>query len=246
MTALTERLSQNPRVVLHTGRQVASVSGYRGNFVSTLDNGETIDHGVAILATGGRPYRPTEYMYGSDERVATSLELPDKLASLPAQDTAVFIQCTGFRQPGRPYCSRVCCSRSVNSALALKEQNPRRSVFALYRDVRTYGFGEDLCARAREAGVQFIRFEPEAGPTVTRTGPDLLVTVFDQVLRRELVIRADLVCLAEAILPGDANQELAQLFKDICSSCGEVVFERYLRIKDGKRLCIPCSTYNRE
>ena len=34
--------------------------------------------------------------------------------------------------------------------------------------------------------------------------------------------------------------------KDICDSCGEVVFERYLRVKDGKQLCIPCSTYNRE
>jgi heterodisulfide reductase subunit A len=86
-------------------------------------------------------------------------------------------------------------------------------VFVLYRDVRTYGFGEDLYARAREAGVQFIRFEPEAGPAVTRIGPDLLVTVFDQVLRRQLVIRADLVCLAEAILPGHANGRLAQLFK---------------------------------
>lgn len=34
--------------------------------------------------------------------------------------------------------------------------------------------------------------------------------------------------------------------KDICESCGEVVFERYIRIKDGKQLCIPCATYNKE
>ncbi len=26
-----------------------------------------------------------------------------------------------------------------------------------------------------------------------------------------------------------------------CESCGEYVFERYLRVKDGKKVCIPCS-----
>jgi len=26
-----------------------------------------------------------------------------------------------------------------------------------------------------------------------------------------------------------------------CESCGEYVFERYLRVKDEKKVCIPCS-----
>lgn len=213
LASLTGRLSDNPLVTIHTGRQITGVSGYRGNFVSTLDNGETISHGVAILATGGQAYRPTEYLYGSDDRVVTSLELQDRMDSLEEVDTVVFIQCTGSRQEGRPYCSRVCCGRSVSAALTLKEQKPSRDVFVLYRDVRTYGFLEETYARAREAGVNFVRFEPEMPPRVTREGSDLVVGVFDQVLSRDLEIRADLVCLAEAILPGDANEELARLFK---------------------------------
>jgi formylmethanofuran dehydrogenase subunit E len=28
-----------------------------------------------------------------------------------------------------------------------------------------------------------------------------------------------------------------------CEACGEYVFERYVRIKDGKQVCIPCSGY---
>ena len=32
--------------------------------------------------------------------------------------------------------------------------------------------------------------------------------------------------------------------KGKCEVCGEYVFERYLRIKDGKKVCIPCSGYN--
>jgi len=31
--------------------------------------------------------------------------------------------------------------------------------------------------------------------------------------------------------------------KDKCEVCGEYVFERYLRVKDGKRVCIPCSKH---
>ena len=33
--------------------------------------------------------------------------------------------------------------------------------------------------------------------------------------------------------------------KAICSACGEVVFERYVRMKDGKPFCIPCSGYGK-
>ena len=33
--------------------------------------------------------------------------------------------------------------------------------------------------------------------------------------------------------------------KTMCSSCGEYVFERYVHMKDGQPVCIPCSGYER-
>ena len=33
--------------------------------------------------------------------------------------------------------------------------------------------------------------------------------------------------------------------KSLCSTCGEYVFERYVRYQDGKPVCIPCSGYGR-
>lgn len=33
--------------------------------------------------------------------------------------------------------------------------------------------------------------------------------------------------------------------KALCSICGEYVFEPYVRLKDGKAVCIPCSSYSR-
>jgi heterodisulfide reductase subunit A len=45
----------------------------------------------------------------------------------------------------------------MESALQLKELNPDMDVYILYRDIRTYGFREDLYKEARGKGVLFIR-----------------------------------------------------------------------------------------
>jgi heterodisulfide reductase subunit A len=44
-----------------------------------------------------------------------------------------------IREPERPYCSRVCCTHSIDNALELKKRNPEMNVYVLYRDIRTYG-----------------------------------------------------------------------------------------------------------
>jgi len=80
----------------------------------------------------------------------------------------VFIQCVGSRIPERPYCSKVCCTHSVVSALELKELNPQMRVFVLYRDMRTYGLREEIYKKAREKGVVFVRYELEDKPAVKK------------------------------------------------------------------------------
>ena len=71
------------------------------------------------------------------------------------------IQCVGSRDEDHPYCSRVCCSTAVPNALKIKEISPRTEVVVLYRDIRTYAQKELFYKQAREAGVRFVRFEPE-------------------------------------------------------------------------------------
>ena len=161
-----------------------------GNFHSTLEFPEdkwSIEYGAAVIASGAVEYKPTEYLYGSDSRVMTQIELeklleeqPDGLTDAP---TVVMIQCVGSREPDHPYCSRVCCGYAVQNALKIKEIRPRAQVFVLYRDIRTYGLKELYYKKARDLGVQFIRFEPEAKPEVTATEDGLAVQVFDQNLQ---------------------------------------------------------------
>lgn len=46
------------------------------------------------------------------------------------------------------------------------------------------------------------------------------------------------------LLPELEHKKIKGSFNKMkCESCGEYVFERYLHIKDGKHICIPCSGY---
>jgi heterodisulfide reductase subunit A len=125
---------------------------------------------------------------------------------------AVFIQCVGSREPHRPYCSRVCCTHSIESALQLKEMNPDMNVYILYRDIRTYGEREYLYRKARMEGILFVQFSKEQKPKVSAEGDGLKIEVVDQNLGEKLVLKADLLALASAILP-HRDEKLAQFFK---------------------------------
>jgi len=190
-----------------------------GNFNTTITSKgreEKVEHGVAVIATGAKESRPEEYLYGEDPRVVTHLELDQSFIGndqrLKEIKTAVFIQCVGSREPARPYCSKVCCTHSIESALHLKKLNPDMRVYILYRDIRTYGEREKLYREARLAGVIFIPFSVDQKPTISSEEDRLKIEMMDGVLGEKIVFRADLVALASAIVPYK-DEKLAQLFK---------------------------------
>jgi heterodisulfide reductase subunit A len=198
---------------------VEKVEGFVGNFrteIATAKGNENIDHGVAILATGAKEYQPREYLYGQHAAVVTHLELDDLFRHddprLTGAQDVVFIQCVGSREPEHPYCSKVCCTHTMQSALRLIEKNPAVNVYVLYRDIRTYGKRETLYQAAREKGVLFFRYTPEDKPGVTADGKRLRVDFTDPILGRKLSVDTDLLCLAAAIVPRD-SRPLARLFK---------------------------------
>ncbi len=219
LSDLMGQVQSEENITIHLNSAVSNVEGFVGNFQTTITSGneeEVIEHGVATLATGGQEYKPAEYCYGDDPKIVTSLELDQKMlnndASLDDVDCAVFIQCVGSREPERPYCSRVCCTHSVESALELKKRNPEARVFILYRDIRTYGERERKYIEARKAGVVFIRYSLNDKPAVALKDGKVSITVKDHVLGKNIEIEADLLTLASAILP-NRDDQLAQMFK---------------------------------
>ncbi len=248
LAGLIKEIQKNKKIHVHLETEIKQVDGFVGNFETTLavnGNEAILEHGVAVMATGASPYQPDEYHYGKDPRILTSLELDRKFiendAALKKLNTAVFIQCVGSREPQRPYCSRVCCTHSVDNALELKQLNPEMQVFVLYRDLRTYGEREVLYKKAREAGVIFIRFSLENKPEVITEGDKLLVRVIDHVIGRPVEIETDLISLATAILPNNAGK-LATFFKVPLNEDGFFV-ERHAKLgpvefaTDGVFLC---------
>jgi heterodisulfide reductase subunit A len=104
LAGLIEEVERNKKIHVHLETEIKQVDGFVGNFETTLAaNGseDTLEHGVAVMATGASPYQPDEYQYGKDQRILTSLELDRKFiendAALKDLSTAVFIQCVGSR-----------------------------------------------------------------------------------------------------------------------------------------------------
>jgi heterodisulfide reductase subunit A len=248
LSHLIDEIGENEKIHVHLDTQLNHVEGFVGNFETTLSsNGDEfdLDHGVAILATGASPFEPDEYSYGKDDRVITALELDrkfmDKDPSLKDLNSAVFIQCVGSREPERMYCSRVCCTHSVDNALTLKRLNPDINVFILYRDLRTYGEKENIYKEAREAGVIFIRYTLEDKPQVKIADGKLLVNVKDHVIGRPLEIETDMLTLATAVIP-NRDDKLANFFKVPVNDDGFFI-ERHAKLgpsefaTDGVFLC---------
>ena len=218
---LTEQVNDHPGITVHLSSEVISVSGRIGQFSTTIrdrkNHRRIIGHGVTLLCTGGRRALPTEYGYAKLPQVVTALEF-DALhiygdIRVNRGTTFVFLQCVGSRDENHNYCSRVCCTHSVQSAIALKEENPERRVYILYREMRTYALRERLYHKALELGVIFINHDRFGKPQVNGHGEQVQVEVWDHVLNRPLRIIADMVILASGILPGADAADLSSLLR---------------------------------
>jgi heterodisulfide reductase subunit A-like polyferredoxin len=230
---LIEKVKNHSLIKIHLASEVVSVSGHVGHFKSCVSEQGTsineIEHGVVIVATGGVESKPVEYLYGQDKRVITQRELEKVLATSNPEPripkSVVMIQCVGSRDDKRPYCSRICCTQAIKNALKLKELNPETEVYILYRDIRTYGFREEYYYKAREAGVIFIRYDVDRKPEVrnqklseSQTSnleprTQLEVEVFDPILQANILLDANMVVLAPAIVSYPGNEQLAPLLK---------------------------------
>jgi heterodisulfide reductase subunit A len=228
---LIRKVYQHPLLHVYHDAIITNVSGYVGNFITTVKSEgrvKTIHHGAAILAAGADEYKPNEYLYGEDDRVLTQLELEEQIARgterVINSKSLVMIQCVGCRQEDRNYCARICCSQAIKNALKLKEINPKMDIYILFRDMRTYGFTEDYYREAADKDVMFIRWEPEDRPRVepaTEEGkPVLRVTVPDPVLGQRLALDADLLVMSAAVVPSEGSREIARLFKSPLSPDG--------------------------
>jgi len=186
--------------------------------------------GAIVLATGFDPYEPRkgEYGYGQIPEVVTLPQLIRSLAQVPEGQAltwnghpvrdAALIHCVGSREIDgvhephadgqvNNYCSRVCCTASLHTAIELRRRFPKLNLYELYQDIRTYGRGhEEIYMHARKEMVRFIRYHGNEQPVVEiapagETHP-VLVRVKDSLTYgEELEVPVDLVVLAVGMMP---------------------------------------------
>lgn len=234
---LADKVNNHPKIEVKYNCEVRDVVGSVGKFTTTFTDGRTFDHGVAVLAVGGEPYKPEgewRFLHGKNPGVHTLLELDKKFigqdASLKDMGQAVFFHCVGSRIPERPYCSRVCCTHAIDSAVKLKELNPEMDIFMFYRDIRTYGRRERLYQEAREKGIIFIRYDLDHIPQVTEADGRLLITGHDPIIDADITIQPDMLVLATAILPRRQTGNIAKFFKCAVDSQG-FLLEAHMKLR---------------
>ena len=195
----------------------------------------TIEAGAVIAATGFDHYVPRKGEYGY-ERISQVVTLPDFIQWLSSVEPGkglpeysgspvagvAFIHCVGSRQAegvNKPqadgsineYCSRVCCTATLQAICELQEKRPAVDTYDFYQDIRSYGRGhEEYYERASGGGTVFVRWNDQEPPTVTKAKPGdgaaALVQARDGLTWGEEVEAAvDLVVLAVGMQPADVS-----------------------------------------
>jgi heterodisulfide reductase subunit A len=126
----------------------------------------------------------------------------------------VFIQCSGSRDPEQhcAYCSKICCMYTAKHATLYKHHVPDGNAYVFYIDIRSGGKGyEEFVQRAMERdGVVYLRGRVSK---VYQSKGKLKVQGVDTLAGKNVEIDADMVVLAQAMVPSKGTAEIAKTLK---------------------------------
>lgn len=239
----SDAVRKHPNIHLFTSAVIDEVKGYIGNFkvsMTAAGKKEEFGIGVIVVATGAQVLKPVG-LYGYDgEKVITQLELEQLFTSGSfSAKNVVMIQCAGARNEERKYCSRICCMVAIKNAIQIKETHPETGVRILYRDIQAYGTeNEALYQHAKELGIIFIKYDPAIPPRLE----DGKLTVYHQLLGREISLPRDLVVLSTPLVAGEDNETISQLLR-VSLDENKFFLEGHVKLKpldfatDGIYLC---------
>jgi len=227
--ATIDKINKCPLINVHLNADIKDIPGFVGNFKVKLADGKEYSVGGVLFATGAAAYKPTEYGYGSNKNVLTIGDVEKALADDKFKGKNVaFIQCIGSRSEDVKYCSRVCCAASLRAAIQMKMKDPTVNVTIIHKDIRTYGFREELYYKACQLGVRFLRY------CVNDKLPDFtgsVVKAHDTTLGEDVDVPVDTLVLANGIAPlREEKEELAKMVKVPISKDG-FFFEAHQKLR---------------
>jgi len=193
--------------------------------------------GGVVLALGSEVFdasRMFEFGYGRFPNVISNIEF-ERISdasgptggkilnpkSRKPPNSIIFVQCVGSRDKRfHEYCCRVGCMISLKQAILAREKLGKDvDIYVCYNDLRAFGKGyEEFYRRARDMGINFM-----AGiPSDIRSTPDgsLYFEVFESGTNKLLELHADLVVLANGLVPSEGIGKMKELFHVLKSRDG--------------------------
>jgi heterodisulfide reductase subunit A len=223
---LNNAVKKLKNIKIYYNSRVGDVSGFIGSFdvrINSPRGEKEFSVGTVIVATGASELEPHGlYSFGELDGVMTQRDLEQVLVRGRKRFTdVVLINCVGARTPGREYCGRLCCGTSIKNARYIREICPSARVTVLQRDMMAYGAELEIAfRRAQEAGVRFIRYDPERPPQVLGNKKVSGVRVYHTLAGIEVTLPASMVVLSVPLVPNDSAAELAQMLKVPIDSYG--------------------------
>ncbi len=182
---LIEKVIANKKIKLFTSSTLKNLTGYIGNYEATIagKEGETkTKFGTIIVATGALEYKPAGlYGYGEYQNVITlgEFEKMEIEGKLPSVKNVAFINCAGSRGQALEYCSRICCTNAIKSAMKLLEAKAPEAAATLAASIPEAPKEEE--AQAEEGGRRRRRRrEAPAGGAAAPPPSGIEVTVFNR------------------------------------------------------------------
>jgi heterodisulfide reductase subunit A len=180
------------KVKVHTATVVETITGFVGSYDVHLTDGSDFMAGAVVVATGAEPYVPTEFDYGKNPDVVTSLELDGMIDKIAGKNVSI-ISCVGSRN-GASGCSRFCCQTMISQAMRLKEKG--NEVNVLYKDIRTFSrFGEEEYEKAGKLGVRFYQYPQGSVPQESIKLANGNLFVKDELSGKDVALQTDLTVL---------------------------------------------------
>ncbi len=195
------------------------------------------DVGAIVLATGYDLYGKelmAEYGHGTVPDVIDSLEFERILSAggptkgevrrpsdgkVPKE--VVFIQCSGSRDPElhKSYCSKICCMYTAKHALLYRHNVHDGTAYVFYIDIRAGGKEyEEFVVRAMEdERILYLRGKVAK---VFRDGDKVMVWGVDTLTGKRVEVAADLVVLAQAMVPSAGTGDVARKLRIACGGEG--------------------------
>lgn len=187
------------------------------------------DFGAVIVATGYDLYPKEnmgEYGYGNFDDVIDGLQFERLLSATgptggtvrrpsdgEVPENVVFIQCSGSRDPENhnSYCSKICCMYTAKHAKLYKESFPEGNAYVFYIDIRAGGKDyEEFIQEVREEDrVMYLKGKVSK---LKKVDGGLKVWGVDEIAGERIEIDADLVVLAQSIIPAEGAETVGKQF----------------------------------